>query len=481
MRPYRLLFLVVLTAAFLVDAISEVAAAERRPNVVLIVTDNHGAWTLGCYGNQEIKTPNIDGLAAEGTLFSRAYCNHSLCSPSRATILSGLIPSQHGVHYALAAPEGKDSPEMSRPCVIKEFQTLPKILANAGYVCGLTGKWHLGDYLRPQVGFSYWFTMPGGHTLTFYNADVIWQGNVQTEPRYLTDAFTDHAIEFIRQNRSKPFFLFLPYNGPYGVSSCFTKTHENRHTVYYADKPLKSFPREKVHPWQKYRRELINNDVAIRGYAAAVSGVDDGVGRVLKTLGDLGLEKDTLVLFTADQGLNGGHGGMWGMGEHTDPINTREPVVRIPLIARQPGRIPAHTICDRLVSTYDLLPTVLAYVGLGDKVPTERPLPGRNFSRLLEGKSVEWDDIVFHDFDNTRMVRTSRWKYTRRFPAGPDELYDIERDPEERHNLVAAVATEEDRQRLRAALEKFFERYADPTYDRWRNGKTKIERDYHFR
>jgi arylsulfatase A-like enzyme len=465
----------------LVGVSSWATAAERRPNVVLILTDNHGAWTLGCYGNREIRTPNLDRLAADGIRFTRAYCNHSLCSPSRATLLTGLLPSQHGVHYALASPDVKGPAEMNRPCVIREFQTLPKILARAGYVCGLSGKWHLGDYLRPQEGFSYWFTMPGGHTLTFYNADVIWQGKVRKEPRYLTDAFTDHAVEFLQQNRGKPFFLYLAYNGPYGVSSCFTKTHQNRHTDYYADKPLTTFPREKVHPWQKYRRELINNDVAIRGYAAAVSGIDDGVGRILKALGELGLDKDTLVLFTADQGLNGGHGGMWGMGEHTDPINTREPTVRVPLLARQPGRIPAATVSDRLVCTYDLLPTLLSYVGLADQLPTDHPLPGRNFAPLLEGKPTRWDDLIFHDFDNTRMVRTPRWKYTRRVPSGPDELYDMERDPEERHNLVAEAATEEVRQRLRTALDQFFGRYADPQYDRWRNGKTKIERDFLFR
>jgi arylsulfatase A-like enzyme len=452
------------------------SAAERRPNIVLIMTDNHGAWTLGCYGNREIRTPNIDRLAADGMRFTRAYCNNSVCSPSRATFLTGLVPSQHGVHYVLPDPaEGKDD-ELSRPCVIKDFATLPRILSQAGYVCGLTGKWHLGDYLRPQEGFSYWFTIPGGHTFTFCDARVIEHGKVRTEPRYLTDAITDQAVTFVRANRSKPFFLLLTYNGPYGVSSCFTKPHENRHTAYYADKPLHCFPRERVHPWQKHRLELINNDVAIRGYAAAVSGVDDGVGRVLETLTQLGLDKDTLVIFTADQGFCGGHGGMWGLGEHTRPLQTREPTVRIPFIARHPGRIPAGAVSERMICAYDVLPTVLDYVGLSEKVPARPPLPGRNFAPLLRGKAVVWDDVIVHEFETVRMIRTPRWKYTRRYPEGPDELYDMKNDPEERRNLIDQADSQPIRKELGGRLQQFFDRYADPKYDLTRGGKSRVER-----
>jgi arylsulfatase A-like enzyme len=472
---------VAFAALFLTAAIAHAADAGRRPNVVLVMTDNHGAWTLGCYGNREIKTPNIDRLAAEGMLFTRAYCTHSLCSPSRATFLTGLIPSQHGLHYTVTEASDADPAGSDQSCAIREFETLPKSLARAGYVCGLSGKWHLGGFTRPQEGFQYWFTMPGGHTMTYYGAQVFWQGKIQKEPGYLIDAMTDHAVDFIRQNRDKPFFLFLTYDAPYGVSSCFTRPHENRHTAYYADKPLTSFPREKVHPSQKYRLELINNPVAIRGYAAAVSGVDDGVGTILKTLADLGIDQDTIVIFTADQGFNGGHGGMWGLGEHTEPPNTREPVVRIPLIVRHPSRIAPHAVCDRMIASYDLLPTVLAYLGLSDRIPSKPSLPGRDFSPLLLGRAMAWDDVIFHEFDRTRMIRTPRWKLTRRYPHGPDELYDMQSDPEERRDLRADAASAQTLRDLTARLEQFFDRYADPKYDRTRNGKSKFERDFNFR
>jgi arylsulfatase A-like enzyme len=163
------------------------------------------------------------------------------------------------------------------------------------------------------------------------------------------------------------------------------------------------------------------------------------------------------------------------MGEHTKPLNTREPAVRIPFIARHPGRVPAGKASDRMICSYDLLPTVLHYLDLGDKVPTEPRLPGRNFTPLLEGKKADWEDVVFHDFDNTRMIRTPRWKYTRRFPDGPDELYDMGRDPEERHNLIDEADSKEVRLKLRGELQQFFDRYADPKYDRTRNGKSKVE------
>src|SRR5262245_29966744 len=194
--PMRLAFIA------LVLGILQGVAAERPINLLFILTDNHGAWTLGCYGNKEIRTPNIDRLAAEGMLFTRAYCDNSVCSPSRATFLTGLIPSQHGVHVYI--PERAQIGPQAY-CVIREFRTLPVILAEAGYVCGLSGKWHLGDNLNPQLGFTYWFTKKSGHTTTFYNDDMIWQGKVYQEPEYTTDAITRHALEFLEHNKSKPF------------------------------------------------------------------------------------------------------------------------------------------------------------------------------------------------------------------------------------------------------------------------------------
>ena len=445
-------------------------------NVVFIMTDNQGAWTLGCYGNKDIRTPNIDHLAGDGIRFSNAYCVNSVCSPSRATFLTGLIPSQHGVHCWLGTekPDAQIGPDAY--CTIREFANFPRILSDAGHTCGLSGKWHLGDSIRPHEGFSYWFTMPKGHTTTFRNAQAIWAGEIYKEPRYFTDAITAHALDFLQQNHENPFFLYVPYNGPYGLGGHMTETHENRHTEYYADKELPSFPREPVHPWLRANRQIINNPVSIRGYAAAVSGVDDGVGQILDTLTRYGLDENTLVIYTADQGLCGGHHGMWGMGDHSVPLHTFEEAIHIPLIFRHTGRIPAGVSFDGRTCNYDFFPSVLDYLGMADKLPHASELPGKSYARALLGNEIEWDDVIFHEFENTRMIRNDRWKYTRRHPDGPDELYDMENDPGERNNLAMDGEYAPIIEKLRAQLYEFFNRYADPQYDLWRNGTSKAGR-----
>jgi arylsulfatase A-like enzyme len=459
-----------LAIVLLLSLVATNATAERKPNLLFILTDNHGAWTLGCYGNKEIRTPNIDKVAAEGMRFTRAYCNNSVCSPSRATFLTGLIPSQHGVHAYIPNASQLGPKAYS---TIREFRTLPKILAEAGYVCGLSGKWHLGDNLHAQEGFTYWYTKAGGHTTTFYNDDMIWQEKVYRETNYTTDAITDHAIEFLEQNRERPFFLYLAYNGPYGLGEVVREEHRNRHSAFYADKPMASFPRSAVNPALKANRFAVNNLTSMRSYAAAVSGVDDGVGRVMDCLKRLGLDTNTVVVFSADQGLNAGHGGYWGMGDHSRPINTHDATVRIPLIFRQPSRIAAAQTSDLMIANHDFLPTMLDWLGLTNQTPKSPPLPGRSFAPALRGETVEWDNTIYHEFENTRMIRTPKWKLTVRHPSGPNEFYDVENDTDEHRNLIDAPQHAEVRRELREKLDQFFARFADPKYDRWKGGATK--------
>ncbi len=447
-------------------------AGPTRPNVVLIMTDNHGAWTLGCYGNREIRTPQVDRLARQGVLFTRSFSSNAVCSPTRATYLTGLLPSQHGVHCWLRGGGLQVGPGARN--TIREFRSLPEILAESGYTCGLSGKWHLGDNLRPQEGFSYWVTKPHGHTSTFYNAQIIEDGQIRREPEYLTDFWTDHAIRFIRQNRDRPFFLLLAYNGPYGLGESLSKPARNRHAEHYADKQLRSFPREPVHPWLKSNRQYVGELTAMRRYAAEVSGVDDGVGRVMETLARLDLDRNTLVIFTADQGLCGGHHGMWGMADHSRPLHTFDETCHVPLIWRHPGRIPPGKRSDLMVSNYDLLPTLLGYLELKDRIPAEPRLPGRDYSAVLRGEPIDdWENVIFYEFEYTRMIRTPDWKYTRRFPDGPDELYDLKRDPQERDNLAGRPDQAARQQQLATRLATFFDRYARPQYDLWRGGRAK--------
>ncbi|MDR3401605.1 MAG: sulfatase-like hydrolase/transferase [Chthoniobacter sp.] len=448
-------------------------AAAAHPNVVFILADNEGAWQLGCYGNPDIRTPNIDRLAAEGIRFTRALSSNPVCSPTRATFLTGLIPSQHGIHSflepkILMGPQAYDA--------LAEFHSLGKILREEGYTCGLSGKWHLGDCLQPSNGFSFWVTKPDGGTREFYDQDVIENGKVRREEGYTTDLWTRRGIEFIEQNKDHPFFLYLAYNGPYGLGSLMLNPARNRHAEYYADKLFPSFPRDAMHPWQHDNKQFHNTLTAIRRVAAETSGVDDGVGEIMATLKRLGLDENTLVIYAADQGWMGGQNGMWGMGDHFRPIGAHELMMQIPFIFRQPGRIPAGQTSNNIVSNYDFMPSVLSYLGLGDKMPQQPKSPGRDFSPVLRGETIPWDNVMYYEMETCRAIRTDRWKCVLRHPDGPHELYDMQADPQERSNLYGQPGTEPIRADLTQKLNDFFARYADPQYDIWKGGKSKAKR-----
>ena len=457
------------------EPVSSLHAESAPPNVVVILTDNHGAWTLGCYGNPDIRTPHIDQLASEGALFTRAFASNPVCSPTRATLLTGLLPSQHGVHCFLRGGRLQVGPDARN--TLEEFRSLPEILDEQGYACGLVGKWHLGANLSPQEKLDdYWVTMPHGGTSTFYDANIIENGQQRKEPQYLTDFWTRHAVEFIRQNKEKPFFLFLSYNGPYALSRLLTREGQNRHAEYYRNHPLNSFPREPVHPWQFSNRDFINDPTCIRRVATEVSGVDDGVGTVMAALKQNGLDENTIVIFLADQGWVGGHGGYFGMGDHTRPLTARDGMMQIPMIWRHPGQIPAGRTIDQLVANYDVLPTLLDYLDVQDET-VAKSSPGHSVKAQLRDavnanaptKSAD-EDAVYYEFENLRCIRTADWKYVHRHPNGPHELFDLKSDPEETENLIDEAVHDTRIAGLKRRLDGFYERHADPQYDLWNGG-----------
>jgi arylsulfatase A-like enzyme len=453
--------------------LSSLAAAQSgsRPNIILIVTDNHGAWSLGCYGNEEIATPHIDRLAREGVLFTRAFSNNPVCSPTRASLLTGLMPSQHGVHRYLGPKGAQMGPRAYY--TLQEFDTLPQILAEAGYVSGLSGKWHLGANLQPQDGFKYWVTMPHGAAPGFYGQEVIENGRIRREPSYLTDFWTDHAVRFIEKNRGNPFFLMLAYNGPYGLGASMKEPIRNRHAGYYKDKPMASMPRDAAHPWNFNYGTWMSDVNVRRKYAAEVSGIDDGVGRVLDTLDRLALRDNTMIVLVGDQGLSGGQSGFWGMGDHTRPLTAFDWTMWIPLIVSHPG-CAAGTRTDAIVSTYDVMPSVLDYAGLAARQAKTPLSPGRSFAPILRGaRPSNWTDAIFFEFENVRAIRTGEWKYVKRIHERPDELYNLLKDPGERLNLIDDPALTPVQAELRRRLDAFFSRYAEPKWDLWKGGTSK--------
>jgi arylsulfatase A-like enzyme len=468
--------------------------AADRPNVLIIMTDNQSPSLLGIYGNSEIKTPNIDRLAAEGIRFTNAYSVNGVCSPTRATLLTGLLPSQHGVHNALPDRDmlgGKLMPETWS--AIQEFRSLPQTLAEAGYATGLVGKFHLGTHEKAQLGFDYWVTFGSGHTTDFYNEKIFDNGRIYNEPGHMTDLWTRKAEEFLaRQSPDRPFFLFLSYNGPYILPPVVLKRPRNPHVEYYSEnKP--TMPQEPAHPNllnMANRHELseelfkvgfggwpalsaLNNRDAMINLASEMSTVDDGVGRVMAALKKHGLTENTLVVFMSDQGSLYGQHGLWGNTSAWWPPTNYDEHMRIPLIFRHPNRIPAGKTSDLLVRQFDFARTVLDYVGL-DEIEIKNS-PGQSFAAVLssQDKQLEERDI-YHEFITTRVIRTQRWLYQKAFLIGEDVLYDLESDPEQRRNLAGSPKHADTVKELDSRLTDFFRRYADPRYDLWRGGTAKL-------
>lgn len=199
----------------LVIGASHAAAKDSPPNILFIVVDNQPASILGAYGNPDVKSPNIDQLANEGVRYTRAFAIHGMCSPSRATLLTGLLPSRHGVQDWLDDEEMKNWP--SDWNAIREYRTLPYTLKNQGYQTALIGKWHLGQPRLPDDWFDYWVTFNLGHTLDFWNNGINDNSrHYKVEGQHSVDFFSDKAVKYLKDyDQQKPFFLMVTYNGPY--------------------------------------------------------------------------------------------------------------------------------------------------------------------------------------------------------------------------------------------------------------------------
>jgi len=431
--------------------------ADARSNVVFILTDDQGPWALGCTGAPELRTPNIDRLAETGVRFENFFCTTPVCSPARACLMTGKIPSQHGVHDWICS--GNMPPHASR--YLEGQRCYTDILAENGYVCGLSGKWHLGDSMTPQHGFSHWFCMPKGGS-KYNDAQMIREGRIVTCPGYLTDVITDDALEFIEANKDRPFYLSVHYNAPHTPF----EGHPREIVDSYDDCPFKSCPQEAAHPWAlPSSTKHLGNRESLKGYFAAITGVDINVGRIVEKLEHLGLREKTLIVFTSDNGYSCGHHGFWHKGNATFPINMYENSVKVPAIFNHPGRLPEGIVSAALVSQYDFFPTLLEYLGI--PAVEDPSMPGESFLPVLlnqRGRDRE-HVVVFDEYGPVRMIRTPEWKYVHRYPYGPHELYDMVNDPDERKNLVdekskAAVVTE-----MRRRMEEWFSRYVRPELD----------------
>jgi choline-sulfatase len=275
-----------------------------RPNILFLLSDDQGCWAMGCAGNREIRTPHLDRLAATGIRFDSFFCASPVCSPARASILTGRIPSRHGVHGWLRAGNTIAPHEPERGGrVIEYLKGQPgytDYLARAGYVCGISGKWHLGDSHHAQKGFSFWEVHAKGGG-PYYDAPMVPNGEVYTDRRYVTDAITDNALGFLERQKERvsPFYLSVHYTAPHAP---WERQHHPAELFdeYHDGCLFESVPDALAPPDWVQRLTIPVSDAATRrvylsGYSAAITAMDSNIGRLLDWLEANGSEPRILV------------------------------------------------------------------------------------------------------------------------------------------------------------------------------------------
>lgn len=423
----------------------------RRPNVVFILTDDQRADCLGSHEKPYlgIKTPHLDRLASEGARFRNAFCTTSLCSPSRASMLSGLYAHTHKVINNFT-----DYPA--------DLPSYPRQLREAGYETAYIGKFHMdeqSDEKRP--GFDYWISHKGQAKYT----DNVFNVNGQRVERkeYYTHVVTEYATQYIRQKHDKPFCMILGHKAPHGP---FVPEEKYAHTYGNVDirYPESAFDlagkpkwiEERLDTWHGiygplygFREKFPNRtpeDVKtfaqfVRSYVGTINSVDDSVGEVYRALQETGQLDNTIIIFTTDNPFLLGEHGM------IDKRTMHEESIRIPLLVRYPAAIKAGTVIDEMVLSVDLAPSIVDLCG----APAMKNIHGQSVVPLLSGQATNWRKSFLYEYNyekqfpytpNVRGVRTPSWKYVH-YPhgdGGPDrhkaELYNLEADPQERKNLI---------------------------------------------
>jgi arylsulfatase A-like enzyme len=392
---------------------------------------------LGCYGNKEIRTPNIDLLARSGIRFQNAFVATPICSPSRATLFTGRVPRQHGIHDFLTGTPIENPPQGQKaaPASFVQEVMISDVLADAGYNCGYVGKWHMGNDTKPGHGYSYSYTMTGG-SRSYTNPTMFLNGEKVEEQGYLTELMTRRASEFLdKQTPGRPFLLSIGYLNPHTPY----EGHPQKYYDLYAGTKFDSAGYENPAPNALREKGMLKDIVGnLRKAAAATTALDDQIPVLLRKLQERKLWDNTLVLFVGDNGYLLGRHGLWSKGLASDPPNMYEEVVRVPMILTWPGKIPTDAMAPELVSFYDVLPTLCEAAGVAP--PANRGLTGRSFIGIARRDpppkgAPRWRNLVFAHLHNTEMARDNRYKLVLRNEGkGPNEFYDLTADPREKAN-----------------------------------------------
>ena len=436
-------------------------AVPKKYNLIAILTDDQARWSVSCYGGENLKTPNMDRIAADGALFKNAYVSSPVCSPSRMTYFTGLNPTQTRVTDYLAGAQAK------QVGISSKMASWPAILQKNGYTTGLVGKWHIGNSeksLPKNNGFDYFMGNLGGgwHPKNPQFVDI--DGKSKKFQGFSVDVCTDLAMDFLKENQKKRFALMVHYREPH--AAYVPMPEQDMAAMKGLDAKIPDYPGLNVEKTKGLMRD----------YLTSVRAVDRSVGRILEQVKKLGLEDDTIVIFTSDHGYNMGHHGLrykgngyWMVkGKKGCRPNMFESSMAVPLMIKWPGVVKPGTTVDALVSNVDMFPSVLAMLGV-DSPKTAKP-EGLDFSPWMKGESVaNWRDTLFGQYqminnakDSMRMIRTSEWKLVRHYKVeGKDELYYLKNDPTESKNLYNDPERQVIQKELQQRLDDWMKRIDD--------------------
>jgi arylsulfatase A-like enzyme len=484
-------------AVFCLPAACAFAAAspDPRPNILFIFSDDHAAHAMSCYGSRINTTPNLDRIAAGGMLFRNCFCTNSICGPSRAVVLTGKHSHRNGFLRNNDRFDGRQP-------------TFPKMLQQAGYQTAIIGKWHL---VSDPTGFDLWKILIG--LGTYYNPVLIENGKRVPHTGYATDLLTDLALDFLRKDRDprKPFLLMYHHKAPHRQWEPSLKhltllddvtipepenlfdDYRGRGTAAHVQQmevvrdltardlklvPPKDLTPQQLREWnaayepknQAFRAAHLSGiDLArwkyqryIKDYLRCVASVDENVGRVLDYLEESGLAKNTVVIYSSDQGFFLGDHGWF------DKRFMYEESYRMPLLVRWPGVVKPGSTSDALVSNLDFAETFLEMAGL----PVPHDMQGQSLVPVLSGRTPsDWrTSLYYHYYDYPAVhmvnkhdgVRTADYKLIHFFELGEWELYDLHRDPHEMHSVFAEPVYAPVARDLQAELTRLREVYAVP-------------------
>lgn len=438
------------TATLFLLGLGRLAAGADRPNFVFLLTDDQRWDALSVVQKEQgdkgrfpwLKTPNLDRLAADGVRFRNAFVVNSLCSPSRASFLTGMYGHHNGI-INNSTPLAADS------------VTYASVLREAGYTTGYVGKWHMDRQTGQRPGFDYSASFVGQGKYRDCPFEV--NGKATPTSGWVDDVSTDYAVEFLRRQRGKPFLLALGYktcHGPFSPPDRRSKDYEGERSRPVPNLELAPPYRKPSGPEHKVAADFIAPDSPkLLGYMRCIAAMDEGVGRILDELQKLGLTDNTVVVFASD---NGYYLREHGLG---DKRTAYEESLRIPLLVRWPGRAARGRLIDEMVLNIDLAPTILDLAG----VPVPRQMQGRSWRPLLEGKDANWRNAFYYEYiyeppfasPAVQAVRTERAKLIR-YPGHPEwtELFDLQNDPYEISNLYREPGQMQIREMLNAAFQE---------------------------